>query len=108
MNKLRLFYRNVSILFDYLPSSIKKGFERRINEIKESRKSFFRIPNSPKMAMQLSLIIAVLFAIDNRWMLSLFFFISYVIFKLWKIWIGGEPMKQYKEKHLIPCGKFNR
>ncbi len=98
MNKLRLFYRNVSILFDYLP----EHFKNLIIHSLKSKKDFFKLSRSPKIPMYSCIILSIIFTLLGKVLLAIIFIVLYIVFWMLKVWEGGEPMKRYKEKHLIP------
>jgi len=101
MNTTKIFFRNVSILFDYLKNSFKDWIRKSRKVPKITIRNFFKISNSPKRSMQLAFVISILFAVYDEWILSIIFFILYIVLKLYKIWVGGEPIKWYREKYLV-------
>lgn len=101
MNKIKLLLRNLGILFEFLPIYYMECFAKFKKDMSKTRKGFFRLPNSPKMAMRLSLIISIIFAINNNWFFTGMFFIIALIFYFYKIWISGDPMKWYNQVHLV-------
>ena len=97
MNKTKTFFRNTSILFEFLPGYFKRLF---MHSLKKKR-SWFKISKSPKNRMYMSFILCLFFIMQGKIFLGIIFFILYIVFWLLKIWEGGEPIKWYKDKYLV-------
>lgn len=97
MNKFKLLIRNSGILFEFLPVYFKRII---IHSLKE-KKNLFRVSRTPKTNMYASIILAVIFALNNHLFSSIFFLLLSICFWMQKIWISGEPMKWYSEKYLV-------
>ena len=101
MTSIKLFFKNVSILFEALPHYFLEVYSNQYNKFKKNKSKFFRISKSPKTAMNLSFVCFMASIVAELIFLAIFFLLMFLVFWMYKIWLSGYPMKFYNKKYGI-------
>tara|TARA_Y100000034_G_C6909373_1_gene423302 strand:- start:342 stop:644 length:303 start_codon:yes stop_codon:yes gene_type:complete len=96
MNKARRFFVVLGILLEFVCFRIKCELKEMWQAIIHPR---FKFSSKPKYAMQLALVLAIIFLFAKKFWFSIFFLVMYVFFWLYKIYVSGDWKVWYKGKY---------
>lgn len=108
MKKLRIFWKWFEVTIEYMVQEIKKDllkyftkdyYMRQRTTLTSFFKSLKKIFISPKYLVYWAMIIVTISVIKKNVFWTYFSLTLYTIIWLWKVWVGGNPKKYYREKY---------
>ena len=99
MNKIKQFYINLGIFFEWQREDIKQELKEIKDSLLHPKIIKIRWSTKPKYAMQTSLVISILFLFLKSFIISIIFMFLFIYFWQYKKWISGEWRVYYRKKY---------